>query len=291
MTERAASRTAVLVCQGRAVADGRLGIGRFSDPVAVALLSDSEREMVDLVRSGAVPKSFGLRMEYELLSATAEVLAVRTIAIDDAIRAAANPQLVILGAGLDARAWRMPELSATTVFEVDHPASQAEKRDRLGDRRPVADIHFVPVDFAEDSVTATLAAAGHDDSRPTTWIWEGVVPYLTPAEVAETLSALVTRSAPARRLVLTYPTPNRTYNYGRKAMQLLLTVSGRPNPMAREPQRSSWTPDALAALLADHAFTVTADRTLHSLADAADIEPAHRSLRADGHLLIADRTA
>ncbi|MGW4351059.1 class I SAM-dependent methyltransferase [Nocardia sp. NPDC004582] len=289
MTERAASRTAILVCQGRAVADGRLGIGRFSDPIATELLTAPERELVDLVRSDAVPTSFGPRMEYELLSATAEVLAVRTIAIDDAVRAAANPQLVILGAGLDARAWRMPELRGTPVFEVDHPASQAEKRDRLGDRKPLAEVHFVPVDFATDSLPAALATAGHDGSRPTTWIWEGVVPYLTPPQVADTITAIAQRSAPASRLLITYPTPNRAYHYGRKAMQLILTVSGRPNPMAREPQRSTWTPEALATLLATHGFTVTADRDLESLAAESGVEGKHRSLRADGHILTADR--
>ncbi|MFD7845669.1 class I SAM-dependent methyltransferase [Nocardia sp. NPDC059764] len=289
MTERAASRTAVLVCQGRAVADGRLGIGRFSDPLATELLTAPERELVDLVRSDAVPTSFGPRMEYELLSATAEVLAVRTIAIDDAVRAAANPQLVILGAGLDARAWRMPELRGTPVFEVDHRASQAEKRARLADREPVADIHFVPVDFATDSLATALTSAGHDESRPTTWIWEGVVPYLTPAQVAETVTAIATRSAPASRLIITYPTPNRAYRYGRKVMQLILTLSGRPNPMAREPQRSTWTPEAIATLLAARDFTVTADRDLESLAAEAKIEGRHRSLRADGHILTADR--
>lgn len=290
MTERAASRTAILVCQGRAVADGRLGIGRFSDPIAAELLTDDERALVTLVRSGAVPAAFGPRMEYELLSAAAEVMAVRTVAIDAAVLAAANPQLVILGAGLDARAWRMPELRGTAVFEVDHPASQAEKRDRLGDRESVADVHFVPVDFAEDSLPAALATAGHDDSRPTTWIWEGVVPYLTPPQVTETVTAIAQRSAPASRLIITYPTPNRAYRYGRKAMQLILTLSGRPNPMAREPQRSTWTPEALATLLASHAFTVTTDRDLESLAPETGVEGKHRSLRADGYILTADRT-
>ncbi|MGW4249346.1 class I SAM-dependent methyltransferase, partial [Nocardia sp. NPDC004722] len=110
MTERAASRTAILVCQGRAVADGRLGVGRFTDPIAVDLLLEDERGIVERVRGGQVPSAVGARIEYELLSATSEVLAARTVAIDEAVREAGNPQLVILGAGLDARAWRMPEL-------------------------------------------------------------------------------------------------------------------------------------------------------------------------------------
>ncbi|WP_040858345.1 class I SAM-dependent methyltransferase [Nocardia niigatensis] len=289
MTERAASRTAILVCQGRAVADGRMGIGRFSDPVAVELLADGERELVDLVRAGAVPKGFGARMEYELLSATSEVLAARTVAIDEAVRESAHPQLVILGAGLDARAWRMPELAGVAVFEVDRPASQAEKRERLGEREAIGDVRFVPVDFAEDSLGAALTAAGHDRTRSTTWIWEGVVPYLTPAQIAETVVEVAEHSAPGSRLIITYPTPNRVYHYGRKAMELLLTVSGRTNPMAREPQRSTWTPEAMAALLAEHGFAVTGDRDLQAVSVAAGIEGKRKSLRADGHVVIADR--
>ncbi|WP_328290447.1 class I SAM-dependent methyltransferase [Nocardia aurantiaca] len=290
MTERAASRTAVLVCQGRAVADGRMAIGRFSDPVAFELLADIERALVDLVRAGAAPKGFGARLEYELLSATSEVLAARTVAIDEAVRESANPQLVILGAGLDARAWHMPELAGIAVFEVDHPASQAEKRARLGERAPIAEVRFVPVDFGKDALGAALTGARHYEKRPTTWIWEGVVPYLTPAEVAETVSEVAERSAPGSRLIITYPTPNRVYQYGRKAMELMLSLSGRAaNPMAREPQRSSWTPDAMAALLSEHGFAVSSDRDLQAVAVDAGIEGTRTSLRADGHIVVADR--
>ncbi len=72
----------------------------------------------------------------------------RTVAIDEALREAVGgadgeavgdrgvrraEQLVVLGAGLDGRPWRMPELAAVAVFEVDHPASQRDKLDRLGD--------------------------------------------------------------------------------------------------------------------------------------------------------------
>jgi Leucine carboxyl methyltransferase len=57
-------------------------------------------------------------------------LARGPVAIDDAIRTAASPQVVILGAGLDGRAWRVSELADAIVFEVDHPDSQRMKRER-----------------------------------------------------------------------------------------------------------------------------------------------------------------
>ncbi|AYF74527.1 SAM-dependent methyltransferase [Nocardia yunnanensis] len=289
MTERAASRTAILVCQGRAVADGRLGVGRFSDPIATHLLVDGEHEVVDRVRAGQAPKAVGARIEYELLCATAEVLAARTVAIDEALREHRNPQLVILGAGLDARAWRMPELAQVAVFEVDHPASQAEKRARLGEREPLTPARFVPVDFGTDALGAALNAAGHDESRPTTWIWEGVVPYLSPAEVSETVTELARRSAPGSRVIATYPTSNRLYSVGRRIMEILLSVTGRTNPMAREPQRSNWTPDTMAAVMTAHGFTVTRDRDKLTVAHDSGVEGRPESFRSTGRLLVADR--
>src|SRR6476619_2527275 len=138
MNERAASATAVLVCQGRASAEGRYAVGRFSDPVARELLEPGERVVVDQVRAGRVPAGAGDRMTYELLRRTALTMVPRTITIDEAIRDHAAGQLVILGAGLDARGWRMPELGDTTVFEVDHPASQREKLRRVGGLAPTA---------------------------------------------------------------------------------------------------------------------------------------------------------
>ncbi|MEV6769165.1 hypothetical protein AB0N05_11120 [Nocardia sp. NPDC051030] len=75
MAERKASRTAVLVCQARAVADGRLAAGRFTEPIAIELLTEAERIPVEQARADTEPRAFVERMEYEMLSATAEVMA------------------------------------------------------------------------------------------------------------------------------------------------------------------------------------------------------------------------
>jgi methyltransferase (TIGR00027 family) len=177
-----ASRTAVLVCQGRAAAHGRIAGGRFADPVAMALLRDDERVAVQWVRGGVPPKGWGGRVEFEMVRASAEVIVPRTVAIDDAVRTRLVPQLVIVGAGLDDRAWRMPELATVDLFEIDHPASQRDKRSRVADLRPLAkSVRFVPVDFTRDRLDTALASAGHRPEEVTTWIWEGVVPYLSRA--------------------------------------------------------------------------------------------------------------
>ena len=73
-----ASRTAVLVCQGRAVADGLLAVGRFSDPVADALLHPDERAAVLTARAGVAPGGWGARIEYEMLRGVAAVMAARS---------------------------------------------------------------------------------------------------------------------------------------------------------------------------------------------------------------------
>ncbi|MCU1647469.1 MAG: SAM-dependent methyltransferase [Nocardia sp.] len=290
MAERKASRTAVLVCQGRAVADGRLAVGRFADPVAIDLLTPSEQELVQRVRSGIRPKAFGERMEYELLTGTTEVLAVRTVAIDDAVRERGNPQLVILGAGLDARAWRMAELAEVDVFEVDQPASQQEKRERLGERTALAaSVRFVPVDFARDSLGAALAEGGHDETRPTTWIWEGVVPYLTPEQVEATVDMVGKHSAPGSRLILTYPVPSRVYSIGRKTVQVLLNLAGRHNPMAGEPNQSAWPPERMRKLLGARGFDVTTDVDQLSVARELDLKVERDRFLTRGRVAVADR--
>ncbi|MFE9450052.1 class I SAM-dependent methyltransferase [Streptomyces sp. NPDC006739] len=201
-TDRA-SRTAVMVRQGRAAAHGRLAEGRFADPVALELLRADERVAVRHVRDGAPPKGWGERVAYETVGATAEVMVPRTVAIDDAVRARPAPQLVIVGAVLDDRAWRLPEPADVEVFEVDHPASQRDERGRVAGLEPLArSVRFVPVDFTRERLDTALASAGHRPETATTWIREGVVPYLSRADVTATVEAIVGRSAPGSCLVV-----------------------------------------------------------------------------------------
>lgn len=283
-----ASRTAVLVCQGRAAADGRIAPGRFADPTAMRLLRDDEREAVRWVRDGAVPQQWRQRVDYETVRAHAEVMVPRTVAIDDAVRERTAPQVVVLGAGLDGRAWRMPELAGVRVFEVDHPASQRDKRERAADL-PGPPPVFVPVDFGRDGLGAALAGAGHRADLATTWIWEGVVPYLTRAQVAATLAALAAGSAPGSRLVVNFQTPALSTTLGRVAARALAASTGRRSFWAQEPWRSAWTPAAMTRLLARHGYAVTADQDLLRAAGALGVPIAHARSLAHGRVMVADR--
>ena len=211
----------------------------------------------------------------------ADTMALRTAAIDAAVRDAiadGATQLVILGAGYDGRAWRMPELAGVKVFEVEHPSTQADKRSHVpelprpigavsfvaidfehesidGDKRThlavlpatTAIVRFVPVDFERDSLDTALDRAGHDRSSPTCWIWEGVVMYLTREAMRATLAAIAGRSAPASSLILNYHTAR-----GRLWARLIFRLIG-------EPQISTWTKEEMAADLGSVGFVVRED--------------------------------
>ncbi|MFG2437385.1 class I SAM-dependent methyltransferase [Streptomyces sp. NPDC048508] len=285
MSERVASRTAVLVCQGRAAADGRAGTARFADPVAVRLLRAWERTPVEQVRANTPPTGWRERTAYESVRACAEVVVPRTVAIDEALRAHVGNQLVILGAGLDTRAWRLSELARTDVWEVDHPASREDKQDRLPAEQAVVarSVRFTPVDFALDDLGTALDSAGHDPSAPTTWLWEGVIPYLTCDEVRATVAALAARTAPGSALVVNYQTPSTRAAAGR-----LLTRFLGSSITSGEPWRSLWRPEQLAALLDEYGLRVVSDDNLLDLAHTHGIPTQGRTSLRSGRVAVAE---
>ncbi|HYP98937.1 MAG TPA: class I SAM-dependent methyltransferase [Polyangiaceae bacterium] len=271
------SKTAVMVCMGRALADSDPTLPGFSDPTAFELLPEEARRRVERVRAEGIPKR-GLKkaIEHGFLLRQSKVMAARTLEIDAAVREAASPQVVILGAGLDGRAWRMPELCDVSVFEVDHPDSQREKRKRVASLAPVAkDVRFVPVDFAHDDLEQALASAGHDASRPTTWVWEGVVMYLTQRAIDATLAVIARRSAQGSRLIVVYHCP-----------RLILRLLGPGLRWWGEPLRSAFRPEKMRDLLSGYGFHVERDRSAAEVGRAISAELG-ASTRVAEHLRIA----
>jgi len=127
---------------------------------------------------------------------------------EDGLRAALAggvTEVVVLGAGLDTLAYRVPEAAKAHVYEVDLPANIDRKRARL--RRLYGEVPghvtLVPVDFDTEDLGAALAAAGHKTDTRTFVAWEAVTQYLTEAGVRATLATLG-RAAPGSRLVFTY---------------------------------------------------------------------------------------
>lgn len=175
---------------------------------------------------------------------------LRTEAIDAhllrALRSGAR-QLVILGAGMDARAWRLDALQDATVFEIDHPATQQYKRDRVAGKTPPTDIRYVSVDFEREQFTEKLRSAGFLPMERSIWIWEGVTMYLPLAAVHETLGQLTLLAAEGSLLAMTYLVPDRFPfgAVGRAAIPALFAAAGEPLKSTLEPSElaSVLTPD------------------------------------------------
>lgn len=158
---------------------------------------------------------------------------LRTQAIDTHLVSALHSgidQLVILGAGLDARAWRLPALEAATVFEVDHPATQRYKRKRIGSRVAPADIRYVPVDFEKERFAPSLQRAGFRAADPSIWIWEGVTMYLHRQAIEQTLDQVTGLSASGSELAVTYLVPDSLPfgALGRLAIPAMFKAAGEP---------------------------------------------------------------
>ncbi|MDI1447264.1 SAM-dependent methyltransferase [Polyangium sp. 6x1] len=233
------------------------------DPIATALVPRplslaarlASRAAFSDRATGLVHRGLGLAS----LGMTYHV-ALRTQAIDDALReglAEGVRQVVVLGAGLDGRAYRMDELADAAVFEVDHPSTQRDKRARLRAARiePKArEVRLVPVDFERDDLGASLAREGFSADEPSFWIWEGVTVYLTRAAISGTLHAVGAASAPGSRLALTYVPPREP-----RIERVLLAGGHLVARLLGEPIRGFIAPDDLAALGRDAGLDVLRD--------------------------------
>ena len=247
----------------------------FSDPTALALLSADQQAEVERIRQGPLPKKWRARFRYEHLMRESQLMVARTVAIDADLRNAAVPQVVILGAGLDGRAWRMRELSMAVVYEVDHPDSQQQKLRRIAPLTLEArEVRFVPLDFRHGDLAQALEAAGHNPHVPTAWVWEGVVMYLNRAEIEMTLKTIEARSVPGSRLIVAYHQP--------ALMLLLLAIIVR---RLGEPIRTVLTPQQMRNLLARYGFSTRWDRDLPAIGSELSTEIGH-ALRLMRHLRI-----
>ena len=245
-----ASRTAHLVALGRALADAGLShVPGFRDPTARVFLTEKGKRSFAKTERAFRHGKRGLAPDAARVMA--DLIALRTTAIDAAVRdeiAGGATQLVILGAGYDGRAWRLSELSGVKVFEVDHSATQGEKRARVAELPPaIGTVSFVSIDFEREALGTVLDRAGHDRSSPTCWIWEGVVMYLTREAMRATLAGIAERSAPGSTLILNYHTAHRRF-----LARLVFRLIG-------EPQISAWTREEMAADLRSAGFVVAED--------------------------------
>jgi methyltransferase (TIGR00027 family) len=242
------------VAAGRALASLRRTPRTCDDPFALRLLPAPLRDAVETRAARRWPARPLALARSMLVEATAAMMGPRTAAIDAHLEAASPlTQVVILGAGLDARAYRLPSLARATVFEVDHPASQAAKRARImGLPVSAARLVYVPLDFEDPraSLAGSLVEAGHVADAPTTWLWEGVITYLSLDDIHRTLDVVRARSSPGSRLIATYNEPSL-------ARRVVSALSARTG----EPHRASFRPDVMRRLLERFGFSVLDDTT------------------------------
>jgi methyltransferase (TIGR00027 family) len=193
------SRTALAAAFHRA-AHQVLEQGRiFSDPLALRIVGEDADSVVKWAEED--PSRRRMRI----------FIAVRTRFAEDALAAAVErgvSQLVVLGAGLDTYAYRCAMRDRLRIFEVDHPATQAWKRQRLAEAEiPLpASLTFAAIDFERQTLAEALAAAGFDPTRPTFFTWLGCVPYLTEEAVWSTLG-FIAGTAHVAHVVFDYADP------------------------------------------------------------------------------------
>jgi methyltransferase (TIGR00027 family) len=202
--------TATMVAAARAVAS-KVDDPLIDDPFAEPLVRAVGVDFFTRLASGELDPSaidddpnLGMRR-------MTDAMAVRTKYFDEFFLAATETgirQAVILAAGLDARAYRLPWPSDTTVFEVDQPQVIEFKTTTMADlaAAPTADRRAVAIDLRNDWVAA-LTAAGFDPSRPTAWIAEGLLGYLPPDAQDRLLDQITELSVPGSQFA-TESVPN-----------------------------------------------------------------------------------
>jgi methyltransferase (TIGR00027 family) len=283
MTEKGPSQTAIRTVMRRAahyLLDAEPKI--LADGFARALAGfSSDEEFLRAFETMPYAHDLGHRMFFALRNRFAE---------DELAKAVTQgtTQYIILGAGLDSFAYRRPDLvRSLDVYEVDDPASQAWKRERvaaLGIPIPPT-LHYAPIDFERTSLTEGLATAGLKRNEPAFFTWLGVTQYLTREAVLRTLREVAALSTVESTLVVEFLAPPRTLN-GEDAA--LFNSMAEAVAKLGEPWLSFFTSDDLQDALTQAGFRSVEhfgpaeafDRYLRGRTDGARLHGHHRMAKA-----------
>ena len=209
--------------------------GWLDDPYATDFLDERNARRLPVLRRLARGRSFAW-------------LVARIRAFDAAVVDALDEgigQVVVLAAGYDARAWRFARPGAR-FWEVDHPATQADKRRRA----PAGGPTYVPLDLTEGPAGPALVEAGLDPDAATLFVAEGLAMYLADDELRALATGLTVAAAPGSRFVVNIGVG---FDVGSGVVR---RVGRRLLARRREPIRSTITPDTVADLLAGTGWTV-----------------------------------
>jgi len=217
----------------------------FPDPVSLRIIGP---EAAAAIQPGVISRTQRLSPSFRAY------MAARSRFAEDQLTGAVARgvrQYVILGAGLDTFAYRnIHAAEGLRVFEADHPATQAWKRERLraaGIEIP-EEVTLVPADFEHRTLPESLSATGFRFDRPAFFSWLGVVPYLTDPAFEQTMRFVASRPA-ASGIVLDYGVPRHVLNpVQQKAFDALaarVEGAGEPFHLFFEPEELA---DRLRAL-------------------------------------------
>ena len=247
----------------------------FADPLAVRILGLDE----EVVRANAAGEARRRMRSF---------IAMRTRFAEDALAEAVRhgtSQLVVLGAGLDTFAYRSPHGRALRVFEVDYPATQAWKQERLSEAQiAVPDwVTYAPVDFERQTLAEGLRAAGFAEEQATFFTWLGVVPYLSAEAVWATLEYVAGLRGGAQ-VVFDYSDPPATFD---AAMQRDHSERARRVAELGEPWVTYFEAEPLRRRLLETGFRGVEDLPPGELVERYFPERGKQLPRRGGHLLRA----
>jgi methyltransferase (TIGR00027 family) len=249
------SRTALIIARQRAAHQVLDRGSILYDPFAIRILGEDERDVLQFA-NGHPLASIG-RLFTAARSRIAEEALSR--AVERGVR-----QIVILGAGLDTFALRSPHgARQTLIYEVDHPATQAWKRQRLAEAQITlpAWLFFVPVDFEREDAGEKLVAQGFQENSPAFFTWLGVVPYLTQAAIGRTLDYM--SSIPHSEVVFDYLEPPEAFSEELRQLEKERTEQLRK---IDERSVSRFEQAGIREILRSHGFSVVEDINFHQIA-------------------------
>jgi methyltransferase (TIGR00027 family) len=251
------SKTAEFMALFRAMESGYRRERRlFADPFARSFLSPALKAASDVSHIPLIGRIIPYIIDKKWAGARGSGVA-RTKLIDayltDALKSGVK-QVVILGAGYDCRAYRLEEMRAVRVFEVDHPNTLQQKRAKL---KNIAAPHvqYAAIDFTKQNLNDVLSTVGFDKREKSFFIWEGVTNYLDAASIDAIIRFLGTL-ATGTKIAFTYIHSDILENPQRFAasenLEKLLHNSG-------EPWTFGFLPEALPGYLAERGLSLLED--------------------------------
>jgi len=259
MIESSPSRTALATSLIRALHSRRDPSPLLDDPWGDRLVPESERDRFGqriLARMDSGARAAALRApgsildDFLLTNVAYAGVVIRSRYTEDALREATNRgtlQYVLIGAGLDSFALRRPSFSrALEIFEIDHPATQAFKIQRIKDcgiSLP-ASVHFVSADIANEDLATALARSSFRRDEPAFFSWLGVTVYLTREANLATLRAVASVGAAGSELVFTYVDQIEFVSGGSRSLG---DANAKAVAMMGEPYVSGFDPKEIAS--------------------------------------------